>query len=168
MNYQIKTANDLTKDEIKNILKLWDVPAWSTMNADYFRLFFKNSEFHFIKDHFSRLTAIIRLNFDFTLEISGKEYEFVEAVGLVSAEKGNGKKLIQLLRENISNRNLETIGFCNMDLRPFYEKCDVKILHDQAKIIKEKEGTDWITSEDDDILIFNADKEKNRITQSTS
>ena len=65
----------------------------------------------------------------------------------------------------ISN-NIEIIGFCHQELRPFYEKCNVEILYDKAKTIKENIGTEWINSEDDDILIFNVSaKRKEQLSQ---
>lgn len=161
MSYQTKTINELTENEIDIILKLWDISEWKDMKTDYFRSFFKNSEFHFLFES-NTICGILRLNLDFELEISEKEYHFFEAVGLVSAEKkkGYGKKLIHYFKENIKKRNLEVIGFCDAELRNFYEKCDIEILYNQAKIIKEKAGTEWVNSEDDDILIFNLSEEK--------
>ncbi len=49
--------------------------------------FFKNSEFHFLLGSHSEILAVFRLNFDFVLEISGTQYVFAEAVGLVAAHK---------------------------------------------------------------------------------
>lgn len=108
------------------------------------------------------ILALLRLNFDFTLEISGQKYDFAEIVGMVSSQKkkGYGKSLIQYFIKDISQRNIETIGFCLSGLRPFYEKCEIDILYDKAKSIKEKTGTEWIIAEDDDILIFNISGER--------
>lgn len=157
MKYQIKQTNELTDREIEHILKLWDISAWNTMKLVYFRTFFKDSEFHLLLDFHSEILAVFRLNFDFVLEISGSQYAFAEAVGLVSAhkKKGYGAQLVQYLKENVIQRNINTIGFCHTDLRPFYEKCNIEILYDKAKSIKENEGSEWVNSEDDDILIFN-------------
>ncbi|WP_126654244.1 GNAT family N-acetyltransferase [Chryseobacterium aureum] len=156
MKYQVKETKDLTEKEIEHILELWDISAWNTMKSAYFRSFFKNSEFHFLMHTHENLLAIIRVNFDFTLKIKDSEYTFAEAVGLVAAhkKKGYGAALVKHFKENIIQRNIETIGFCHSDLRPFYEKCDVEILHDKAKMIKESIGSAWVNSEDDDILIF--------------
>ncbi|WP_412850500.1 GNAT family N-acetyltransferase [Chryseobacterium sp. PMSZPI] len=157
MKYQIKKSNELTEQEIEHILQLWDISAWNTMKSVYFRTFFKDSEFHFLLNTHSEIMAIFRLNFDFKLEISGTQYAFAEAVGLVATQKkkGYGAMLVQKFKENVIQRNLETIGFCHADLRPFYEKCTIEILYDKAKAIKEHAGSEWINSEDDDILIFN-------------
>jgi hypothetical protein len=38
-------------------------------------------------DSHSEILAVFRLNFDFVLEISGTQYVFAEAVGLVAAHK---------------------------------------------------------------------------------
>lgn len=162
MKYQIKTINELTEKEIEHILQLWNISAWNGMKSAYFRSFFKDSEFHFLLDSHKEITATIRLNFDFALEISGKTYSFAEAVGLVSAHerKGYGTGLVQVFKENVTQRGLETIGFCHTGLRPFYQKCNIEILYDKARAIKEKAGSGWISSEDDDILIFNVSKER--------
>ncbi|MCS4302111.1 GNAT family N-acetyltransferase [Chryseobacterium sp. BIGb0232] len=167
MKYQIKQANELTDKEIEHILQLWDISVWNTMKPSYFRTFFKDSEFHLLLDSHSEILAVIRLNFDFMLEISGQQYGFAEAVGLVSGhrKKGYGALLVQYFKENVTQRNMETIGFCNADLRPFYEKSNIEILYDKAKAIKENEGSEWINSEDDDILIFNiSQKEKEQLS----
>ncbi|WP_347219276.1 GNAT family N-acetyltransferase [Chryseobacterium sp.] len=166
MKYQIKQSNELTDREIEHILQLWNISAWNTMKSNYFRTFFKDSEFHLLLDSHSEILAVFRLNFDFVLKISGSQYAFAEAVGLVSAhkKKGYGAQLVQYFKEDVTQRNLETIGFCHADLRPFYEKCNIEILYDKAKAIKENEGSEWVNSEDDDILIFNvSQKEKEQL-----
>lgn len=170
MKYQIKKSDELTETEIEHILQLWDISAWNTMKATYFRSFFKDSEFHFLLNTDETLLAIIRVNLDFTLEISGKEHSFAEAVGLVSAhrKKGYGAKLVQFFKENVTERNMETIGFCHSDLRPFYEKCSIEILYDKAKMIKESIGSEWVNSEDDDILIFNVSEERKELLSQLS
>ncbi|MEI7489412.1 MAG: hypothetical protein WCJ72_18755 [Chryseobacterium sp.] len=113
---------------------------------------------------------MMRLNFDFILQISDKKCHFAEAVGLVSGQKkkGHGRKLIKYIINNITERNLETIGFCMSELRPFYDKCDISILHDKAKSIKEKSGSEWVSSDDDDILIFNLSEEKKELLNQLS
>ncbi|GEN70134.1 hypothetical protein CLA01_02060 [Chryseobacterium lathyri] len=161
MNYQIKKSSELTDHETQHILSLWEVPEWSGMTPSDFRSFFKNSEFHFISGSEDEIPAIVRLNFDFFLEISGKQYSFAEAVGLVSAQKkrGYGSQLVQSFKENLIQRKIETIGFCFADLRPFYQQCNIEILENKAKAILENSENRWISSEDDDILIFNGSGE---------
>lgn len=165
MKYQIKETKDLTETEIEHILELWDISVWNTMKAAYFRTFFKDSEFHFLMDANENILAIMRVNFDFTLKIANTNYSFAEAVGLVAAhkKKGYGAALVENFKENMIQRNIETIGFCHSDLRPFYEKCDVEILYDKAKMIKESIGSDWVNSEDDDILIFHTSQERKEL-----
>lgn len=165
MKYQIKKPDELTENEIKIILNLWEVSEWDSMDSTYFRSFFKDSEFHFLIGSEEEILALMRLNFDFVLEISKKKYHFAEAVGLVSAhkKKGYGKRLIKYIIENITKRNLESIGFCVSDLRSFYDKCDIHILHNKAKSIQEKSGSEWTPSEDDDIFIFNLSEEKKEL-----
>lgn len=165
MKYHIKKPDELTENEIKIILNLWDVSEWDAMEPSYFRSFFKDSEFHFLIDSEEEIVALMRLNFDFVLEISNQQYHFAEAVGLVSAyeKKGYGKQLIKYIIENVTERNLESIGFCLSELRPFYDKCEIPILRDKAKYIKEKSGSEWMPSDDDDILIFNLSEEKKEL-----
>lgn len=165
MKYQVKETKDLTEAQIKHILELWDISAWNTMKSSYFRSFFKDSEFHFLMDTDESILAVMRVNFDFTLQIADTGYSFAEAVGLVSAhkKKGYGTALVKHFKENVTQRNLETIGFCHSDLRPFYEKCDIEILHDKARMIKESVGPDWVNSEDDDILVFHTSQERKEL-----
>lgn len=170
MKYHIKKPDELTENEIKIILNLWDVSEWDAMEPSYFRSFFKDSEFHFLIDYEGEIAALMRINFDFILKISDYQYHFAEAVGLVSShkKKGYGKKLIKYIVENVTERNLESIGFCLSELRPFYDKCEIPILRDKAKSIQEKSGSDWISSDDDDILIFNLSEEKKKLLHQLS
>lgn len=170
MKYQIKETKDLIEAEIKHILNLWDISAWNTMKSTYFRSFFKDSEFHFLVDAHENILAVMRVNFDFTLKIADTAYIFAEAVGLVAShkKKGFGAALVKNFKENVIQRNLETIGFCHADLRSFYEKCDIEILHDKAKMIKESIGSEWVNSEDDDILIFHTSQKTKELLKQLS
>ncbi|MCJ7935452.1 MAG: GNAT family N-acetyltransferase [Chryseobacterium sp.] len=127
MKYQIKQTQELTEREIEHILKLWDISMWNTMKAAYFRTFFKDSEFHFLLDTEENILAVMRMNFDFTLEISGEELSFAEAVGLVAThkKKGYGAKLVEAFKDHVTQRSIDTIGFCHQELRPFYQKCNI-------------------------------------------
>ena len=168
MKYEVKQITELTETEIEHILQFWDISSWNSMKSDYFRTFFKNSAFHFLLDADKNILSLIRVNYDFILEISGTQLPFAEAVGLVAAQKkkGYGAKLVEYFRDYVIRNNIETIGFCHQELRPFYEKCNVEILYDKAKTIKENIGTEWINSEDDDILIFNVSaKRKEQLSQ---
>ncbi|MGE8432703.1 GNAT family N-acetyltransferase [Chryseobacterium joostei] len=170
MKYQIKQANELTEKEIEHILQLWEVSEWNTMKPDYFRSFFKDSEFHLLLDTTEAILAIIRVNFDFTLKIEGEEYTFAEVVGFVAThrKKGYGSELIQYFMENVRERNMETIGFCHSELRPFYEKFEIEILYDKAKMIMENTGSEWVNSDDDDILIFKVSEERKKLLSQLS
>lgn len=170
MKYQIKETQALKEKEIEHILQLWDISAWNAMKSAYFITFFKDSEFHFLLDADENILAVMRVNFDFTLKIADNEYSFAEVVGLVSAhkKKGYGAMLVRHFKENAAQRNLEAIGFCHSDLRPFYEKCDIEILHDKAKMIKESIGSEWVNSEDDDILIFHTTQERKELLKQLS
>lgn len=170
MKYQIKKTTELTEQEIEHILRLWDISAWNTMKAAYFQSFFKDSEFHFLVDAGEAILAVLRVNFDFTLNISGEEISLAEAVGLVAAQKkkGYGARLVEYFTENLRERNMETIGFCHTDLRPFYEKCNIEILYDKAKSIKENINSQWVNSDDDDILIFHLSDERKKLLNGLS
>ncbi|REC46513.1 GNAT family N-acetyltransferase [Chryseobacterium pennipullorum] len=165
MKYQIKEVQELTEAEIEHILQLWDVSEWNTMKSTYFRMFFKDSEFHFLLDARESILAVIRINFDFTLQISGEHYSFAEIVGLIASHqrKGYGAELMKHFKENVTQRNLEAIGFCHSDVRPFYEKCNIEILYDKGGAIKERAGSEWVSSDDDDILIFHTSKERKEL-----
>ncbi|QPQ50730.1 hypothetical protein H3Z85_15060 [Chryseobacterium indologenes] len=63
---------------------------------------------------------------------------------------------------------METIGFCHTDLRPFYEKCNIEILYDKAKSIKENINSEWVNSDDDDILIFHLSDERKKLLNGLS
>ncbi|ASK32564.1 hypothetical protein CEY12_21840 [Chryseobacterium sp. T16E-39] len=157
----IKKPEELTDQEIEIIIRLWENDAWAGMTPDAFKNLFKDSEFHLLLDIDGKIASVLRLNFDFTLEISGNLYPFVEMGGFASDEKGKGygTQLLQFSLENSTERKLQIIGFCFSDLRPFYEKCHIEILYDQAKNILEREGNHWIASEDDDILIIHLSEE---------
>jgi len=170
MRYEIKSTDGLTENEIEHILQLWDISSWNSMKADYFRIFFKDSEFHFLLDKDENILAVMRVNFHFILETSGEKLSFAEAVGLVAAhkKKGYGDALVQHFREYVTLNNVETIGFCHQELRPFYEKCTIEILYDKAKAIKESIGSEWINSEDDDILIFHVSEKRKELLNQLS
>lgn len=170
MNYQIKKSSKLTDHETKHILNLWEVPEWSEMIPSDFRSFFKDSEFHFLLGSEDEILAVIRLNLDFILEISGKQYSFAEAVGLVSAQekRGYGSQLVKYFKETLIQEKVETIGFCFADLRPFYRQCNIEILENKAKTILENSENRWISSEDDDILIFNVSGETKKLLRQLS
>lgn len=104
MKYQVKQTTELTETEIEHILQLWDISSWNSMKSDYFRTFFKNSAFHFLLDADKNILALIRINYDFVLEISGIQLSFAEAVGLVAAQKkkGYGAKLVEYFRDYVT------------------------------------------------------------------
>ncbi|WP_345989608.1 hypothetical protein AAEU33_18705 [Chryseobacterium sp. Chry.R1] len=165
MTYHIKNPEQLTVQEIGVIIKLWENKEWTGMKADDFRQLFKNSEFHLLLDTDGNIKSVLRLNFDFTLKISGNLHSYTEMVGFVSAQKGHGygSQLLKLSAENVTERDLQVIGFCISDLRPFYKKCKIDILYDKAKKILEQEDDHWISSEDDDILIIHLSEENRNL-----
>lgn len=152
--YEIKRVDDLGDREIGVILKNWNVPEWMEMNATDFRQTFRHSEFHLLKNQQNDFLAVARINFDFNVKIGDNNYNFPELVGLVAIikMKGYGKQLIDCIKENLSARKVEAIGFCEKPLRPFYEKIGVEILVGKAKWVQENIGDKWTSSTDDDIL----------------
>ena len=161
--YVIKKSDELNAQEIKTIQELWEIDELKSLSQAEFAKLFSESEFHLLLNQNNQILSLMTLNFDFNLEIQSQINLFPEVVGLVSIvkRKGYGSKLLKHFKENIINRNLDVIGFCEKDLRPFYSKNEIEILKDKAKFIQEKQNNQWIASEDDDILIFNlSDKKK--------
>ena len=157
-SYQILPPTALSDSTIQTILRLWQVAEWNGMNAGTFRELFSASEFHLlIEVDTGTLQCIARINRAFTLKIEEDLHTFAELVGLVAAErgKGHGKKLMQQICHNLRERKIESIGFCNGALRPFYEACGVTVLRDRARYIYEQADAAWAPSEDDDILDIN-------------
>ncbi|MBK1895829.1 GNAT family N-acetyltransferase [Chryseobacterium paridis] len=167
MIYSIKKPEELTAQEIETIIALWENEEWMGMEVNDFKILFKDSEFHLLLDLDEKIASVLRLNFDFNLKISDHVYSFAELGGFASVQKGkgNGSQLLQHSMNTIVTRDLQTIGFCLSDVRPFYEKCNVPILYDKAKYIQEKDGGDWVPSEDDDILIIHLSEENNNLFQ---
>ncbi|PSR56462.1 hypothetical protein AHMF7605_24675 [Adhaeribacter arboris] len=150
-HYKVKAAKHLLDSDIKAILHFWEM---HTLTPDAFREKFKNSEFHLVKDYSSTIRAVARVNFDFKLRINEQLFAYPEFGGFVALPqgKGYGTELLQYLIQNLKKRKLEALGFCEKPLRPYYEKCGIRILYDQAKFLRTAEQNEWIPSSDDDIL----------------
>ncbi len=163
--YTIRKANELAAPEIGQILQYWEVSEWAGMDEDTFRHAFRDSEFHLLTDERSTLLALARINFDFCLEIAGVRYRFAEFVGFVAAEKrkGYGSELLSAITGNLRSRRIETIGFCESEVRGFYQKCRIYILYDQAKHLREFDQNQWIVPTDDDILDLTLSEESRRL-----
>lgn len=166
MQYSIKRSKDLSDKEIELILKSWEVEDWFNLESFDFKIKFENSEFHFLKIE-DKIVSLARINFDFKLEIQKNLYNFAEFVGFVSIEKAKkyGSFLLNKIVTNLKERKIETIGFCKMDLRLFYEKSNIQILYGKGIFITEFENNEWIDSDDDDILILNTSEENINILQ---
>lgn len=164
-NYQVKGVEALTAAEIAIILQHWEVAAWQHLTPQDFRRQFARSEFHLLTDERSTILSLARINFDFTLRIGNQQYEFAEFVGFVSVQKGRGygRQLLRHLKGNLQKRGLESIGFCEKDLRPFYQQCQVEILYDKAKAMREYEAGQWLRPSDDDILNIHLPDEKREL-----
>jgi len=131
-----------------------------------FKTKFKNSEFHFLEID-DKIVSLARINFDFKLEIQKNFYGFAELVGFVSVEKAKkyGSFLLNEIMINLKERGIETIGFCKIKLRPFYEKNNIQILYGKGFLITEFENNEWLNSDDDDILIINTSEENINVLQ---
>jgi hypothetical protein len=166
MRYSVKRSKDLSDKEIELILKSWEIENWLDLDASSFKIKFQNSEFHLLEID-SKIVSLARINFDFKLEIQKNLYNFAEFVGFVSIEKmkGYGSFLLNKIVANLTERKIETIGFCKMDLRQFYEKNNIKILYGKGIFITEFENNEWIDSDDDDILILSTSEEHINILQ---
>ena len=152
--YLVKKAIDLTDTEIAIILHAWNVNEWMGLSAPTFREMFSESEFHLLLNDQTTILALARINFDFRIKVAGKTYEIPELVGLVSIDKGKGfgSTLLTNMIASLKSKNIEALGFCEQNLRPFYEKTGITLLYNQARFIKELNDQDWIAGTDDDIL----------------
>jgi len=157
MQYYVKKSNELLNKEIEVTLKFWELEDWYDLGFETFKEKFKKSEFHFLKID-ERIVSLARINFDFKFKIENNSYQFAEFAGFVSVEKnkGYGTILLEKTIENLKQKNIETIGFCEKDLRTFYEKTGTKILYDKANYFLEFDNNKWTKSTDNDILILNA------------
>ena len=168
--YTIKETNELSLREIRTILTHWDVPEWKNMSSEKFRITFARSEFHLLTDIDSNILCVARINFRFKIEIRQLVYNIAELVGLVSIEKGKGygKKLMSCIKQNLSKRKIEVIGFCGKEVRPFYKKCGIPVLHDKAKYLVEISGDEKVITTDDDILNLSLGSKNFKILQQLS
>jgi hypothetical protein len=153
-DYVIKRAPELTAAEIGLILHHWEIEEWVALSEMAFKEKFQHSEFHLLRGESSSLLALARLNFDFRLEIEGVQHQWAEFVGFVAAQprRGYGSALLAALVASLQSRGIQALGFCEEPVRPFYEKCKVHILYDQARYLREKQYDFWGIPPDDDIL----------------
>jgi hypothetical protein len=170
LQYQIKKADDLQTQEIETILKHWEIAEWRQLSKEEFKKIFTYAEFHLLTDENFKILAVARINFDFKIKVEDQIYEIAELVGLVAIEKrsGYGRKLLQEIVTNLKNRNIEAIGFCEKENRPFYYKCQIWNMRDQAKQLREPAGEKWLIPEDDDVLAINLSEKNALLLQSLS
>ncbi len=81
--------------------------------------------------------------------------------------KGYGKKLLTCIKRNLTKRKIEAIGFCEKEVRPFYEKCGISVLHNKAKYLIEITGDEKVITTDDDILNLSLGNKNFKILQQT-
>lgn len=150
----IKQPADLTSMEIKTILACWEIEPWTGIEDKDFVQKYRHSEFHFLMGERAAILCVARMNFDFRLKISHQIYPFAELVGFVSVaeRQGNGKLFLHHIRDNMENRKIEALGFCEKPVRGFYEKCQVPVLYDQAKHLREIPNDPFSVPADDDIF----------------
>ena len=152
--YDIRTAAELTEQEIAILLQYWNVEEWRNMTACTFRQRFMRSLFYLLSIGDTGLCCAARINFDFSIALPGRERSIAEMVGLVSLEKGtgHGRELLQRIYDTVNGQRIEVLGFCEKALRPFYEKSGIPVLYDKAKCLREKNNNNWVIPDDDDIL----------------
>ncbi|ANE52130.1 GNAT family N-acetyltransferase [Flavisolibacter tropicus] len=171
LQYQIKQPKDLTAQEVLVILSAWEVGEWKALDLSTFQTLFSRSEFHLLFDATNTILSLARLNFDFKINIANKRLVLPEFVGFVSLVKGKGygTLLLKHMLSYLHNTNTEAIGFCEKELRSFYEKCNIPILYNQAKYLQEPaEKGGWITGTDDDILVLQLTAENRSLLQTLS
>ena len=161
----IKEADQLSDTEITTILTAWDIEEWRSMKKETFREKFKDSLFHLLTDNNDTILSLARINQKFSLSIKEDVCSFAEFVGFVSVEKhkGYGSVLLQLTKEHAKKNDIQLIGFCKKELRPFYRKNDIELMEDKASFILETENGEWASSTDDDILILNLSQEQKNL-----
>jgi hypothetical protein len=152
--YLVKQPAALTPAEIATILQAWEVEAWQHLHPDAFKQAFSTSEFHLLLNDTEHILAMARINFDFKLLIESRVHQIPEFVGFVSVEraKGYGSILLKSIITNLQSRNIQALGFCEKELRPFYEKNGIPLLYGKARFIREFENDEWVVATDDDIL----------------
>jgi hypothetical protein len=164
-NHVIKSADQLSDIEIGIILTTWQAEEWLSMDALVFREKFKRSVFHLLTDTDKNILSLVRINNDFALRIREKVYAFAEFVGFVAVEKQKryGSFLLQEVINEAKLNGLQMIGFCEKELRGFYQKNNIEILAGKARSILERENGGWISSTDDDILVLNLTEENKKL-----
>ncbi len=153
-DYLIKKPPELSETEISTILESWDIEDWKGMEVSDFRKRFEKSEFHLLKEG-EKLLAVARINFHFKVQINDVVYPIAELVGFVATEilRGYGKELLAHVKENLTYRKIESIGFCRNKYSPFYESCGFKIFYYKVKHLRERRDNQWyVPVEDDDIV----------------
>ena len=163
--YQIKNAAELTTAEIALFLTHWNVGEWLSLTPAEFREKFTHSGFRMLKDADANTLSLARINNNFNLEIDKKIFRFAELVGLVSVErnKGYGRELLNCIKAEMRAAGVPAIGFCERQLRPFYNKCGVQIIYDKARSIFERVGDGLQPSTDDDILVLNLSEDLHNV-----
>lgn len=153
--YLVKNPADLSEDEIKIILDSWDVEEWKGMAGIQFKKKFEKSEFHLLQDAGSNILCVARINFHFKVRIDEVIYPIAELVGFAATEilKGYGRELLGHLKNNLTERNIEAIGFCKNKTSPFYSNSGLGIFYYKVWYLREWRDNRWYTpSEDDDII----------------
>jgi GNAT superfamily N-acetyltransferase len=164
----VKRAAELTGPEIESVLHYWEVEEWAGLSEAGFKDKFRHSEFHLLTDPSASLLALSRINFDFRLEIAGTCYGWAEFGGFVATQpgRGYGSALLSALLTDLRSRGIEALGFCEEPVRGFYEKCNIRILYDQARYLRQKCYDFWGIPPDDDILDLTLTEESRQLLAS--
>jgi N-acetylglutamate synthase-like GNAT family acetyltransferase len=156
MNYIIKQANEIDSKFIPQILKAWGISEWIDMSNEQFVEKFSDSEFHIVLDN-NEIVSVLRIYKNFSFNVNEKVYNIPEMVGLVSIVEGRGygKFLLENMKKNLVERNVECIGFCFEHNRGFYSKCGIEVMEGKAKFFLEEQEDRLVPSEDDDVININ-------------
>jgi hypothetical protein len=153
--YLIKKPAELSDTDIKIILDCWNVDEWNGLGNEEFRKKFEKSEFHLLMDPDSKMLCVARINFHFKVKIDEVKYPIAELVGFVAIDvlKGYGKELLGHLKNNLTERKIEAIGFCKNKTSPFYSNSGLNIFYYKVWYLREWRDNRWYTPQEDDDII---------------
>ncbi len=154
IKYVVAKPSELSSSQIEVIIRLWQIEEWQLLTKKEFEELFYNNEFHLLTDDDGNILSVSRINYNFQISVSDSVHTIAELVGFVSQNprQGHGSLLFRSIVNNLTERGIEAIGFCEPVSRVFYEKCGVEIFYAHSRFIKEKINGEWVNNSDEDIL----------------
>jgi hypothetical protein len=154
INYVVAKPSELSSSQMEAIVQLWQIEEWLSLTKREFDEVFYNNEFHLLVDANDNILSVSRINYNFQISVSDSVHTIAELVGFVSRKprQGDGSLLFRNIVNNLTERGIEAIGFCEPVSRTFYEKCGVEIFYEHSRFIKEKINGEWVNNSDEDIL----------------